>query len=62
MIPLQDIYTLGSEARMNEPSTAGGTNWQWRMSEDMLYGQRAEAKAQWLKKMSIMYDRNAKRD
>ena len=62
VIPVQDIYTLGSEARMNEPSTAGGTNWQWRMSEDMLYGQRAEAKAQWLKKMSIMYDRNAKRD
>lgn len=62
VFPLQDLYALGTEARMNEPSTAGGTNWQWRMSEDMLYGQSAEAKAQWLKKMSIMYNRNAKRD
>lgn len=62
VFPLQDIYALGSEARMNEPSTAGGTNWQWRMSEDMLYGKNAEAKAQLLKKMSIMYDRNTQRE
>jgi 4-alpha-glucanotransferase len=27
--PLQDVLGLGSEARMNRPSTAGG-NWRWR--------------------------------
>jgi 4-alpha-glucanotransferase len=29
LIPLQDILGLGSEARMNTPSTVGG-NWRWR--------------------------------
>lgn len=30
--PMQDVLGLGSEARMNFPSTLGG-NWEWRMSE-----------------------------
>jgi 4-alpha-glucanotransferase len=29
VIPLQDVLNLGSEARMNVPSRAGG-NWAWR--------------------------------
>ena len=33
VIPLQDIYALGSESRMNAPSTLGG-NWTWRMGEE----------------------------
>jgi 4-alpha-glucanotransferase len=33
--PLQDVLSLGSEARMNTPGRAGG-NWRWRFSEDML--------------------------
>ena len=33
--PLQDIFGLGSEARMNTPSVYGG-NWRWRFSEDQL--------------------------
>ncbi len=31
IIPMQDIIGLGSEARMNTPSTAGG-NWCWRIA------------------------------
>lgn len=30
--PMQDVLSLGGEARMNFPSTLGG-NWEWRMSE-----------------------------
>jgi len=33
IIPMQDILGLGSEARMNTPSTIGG-NWLWRMRAD----------------------------
>ncbi len=59
VFPLQDLYSLGKEARMNTPSTAGGTNWQWRMSAAMLSSPLADAKAQWLKKLSVLYDRNS---
>ncbi|SCH12877.1 4-alpha-glucanotransferase [uncultured Ruminococcus sp.] len=31
VIPMQDFLELGSEARMNTPSTLGGNNWKWRM-------------------------------
>ena len=30
IIPIQDYLELGSEARINTPSTLGG-NWEWRM-------------------------------
>jgi len=33
--PMQDVLSLGGEARMNFPSTLGG-NWEWRMSENDL--------------------------
>ncbi len=36
VIPMQDILGLGSESRMNIPSTMGGRNWQWRMKPDAL--------------------------
>lgn len=32
IIPMQDIIGLGSEARMNKPSTSGGGNWCWRIT------------------------------
>lgn len=53
IFPLQDIFAIGSEGRMNTPSTLGG-NWSWRMTE-ALYD---EKKAEWLKKMSRLYARN----
>ena len=34
VIPMQDILSLGAEARMNVPGTALG-NWQWRMRESI---------------------------
>ncbi len=34
VIPLQDYLNLGSEARMNIPSTVGGINWRWRCPKD----------------------------
>jgi len=35
LIPLQDVLGLGTEARMNVPSTAEG-NWAWRYQPDDL--------------------------
>jgi 4-alpha-glucanotransferase len=35
IVQAQDILGLGSEARMNDPSRAGG-NWRWRMSSGAL--------------------------
>ena len=31
---MQDVLELGSEARMNYPSTVGSSNWSWRMERD----------------------------
>jgi 4-alpha-glucanotransferase len=33
IVPIQDLLGLGTEARMNFPSTLGG-NWAWRLSRD----------------------------
>jgi 4-alpha-glucanotransferase len=54
IVPLQDVLSLGSEARMNFPSTASG-NWQWRMRADALAPERAAR----LRALSIMYGRFA---
>lgn len=35
IIPMQDYLGLGSEGRMNTPSTLGG-NWTWRMNQGSL--------------------------
>ncbi len=40
IVPMQDVLGLGSEARMNRPSTLGG-NWAWRMREEALAPERA---------------------
>ena len=34
IIPMQDLLGLGSDARMNTPSTVGH-NWQWRLKKDV---------------------------
>ena len=41
LAPLQDVLSLGPEARMNTPGRAGG-NWAWRFTSDMLEGQRLD--------------------
>jgi len=40
IVPLQDVLGLGSEARMNLPSTVG-TNWKWRYAPGALTDQAA---------------------
>ena len=40
IVPMQDLLGLGSEARMNEPSTSGN-NWKWRATEDQITGKLA---------------------
>lgn len=45
IIPLQDILSLNDEARMNVPSTQGGTNWCWRIDNLDI----CEEPMQWLK-------------
>ena len=35
IVPMQDIIGVGSEGRMNTPSTLGG-NWEWRATADQI--------------------------
>ncbi|MGM9551097.1 MAG: 4-alpha-glucanotransferase [Clostridia bacterium] len=52
IICMQDILNLGSEGRMNTPSTPSG-NWQWRMKEDALTEELAEE----IKELTRLYGR-----
>ncbi|MBQ1590679.1 MAG: 4-alpha-glucanotransferase, partial [Treponema sp.] len=55
VIPLQDVFALGSEARMNTPSTTG-RNWTWRMEKEMLCDTKG---ASCLKELSKRFNRNS---
>ena len=52
VVQAQDLLGLGSEARMNEPSTVG-RNWQWRA----LPGVFTEELAQKIHRMMVLYER-----
>lgn len=52
IIPIQDYLGLGSEARINVPSTLG-TNWKWRMDKDALDDELAEK----IERMAKLYAR-----
>ena len=52
IIQMQDYLGLGSESRMNTPSTASG-NWQWRMKKGAYEGMLAEMTAE----MTAIYGR-----
>ncbi|OHD25128.1 MAG: 4-alpha-glucanotransferase [Spirochaetes bacterium GWB1_59_5] len=54
VFPMQDALGLGSEARMNTPSTIGG-NWSWRLAEMPAPGDRL---ARELASMAWMYGRS----
>lgn len=41
IIPMQDLLSLGSEARINTPSTLGG-NWEWRIDANALTDELAD--------------------
>ncbi len=53
VIPMQDILNLGSEARLNAPSTFGD-NWKWRM----LKGEADNKLAEKLARCNWMYERH----
>ena len=42
IITAQDLLNLGSEARMNTPSTVGGKNWRWRALPGAFTGELAD--------------------
>jgi len=52
IVPLQDLSSLGAEARMNYPSRAGG-NWVWRARDEHLNARHAAR----LRELSILYGR-----
>jgi 4-alpha-glucanotransferase len=52
---LQDVMSLGVEARMNHPSTESG-NWQWRYLPDML----TDALCARLREMTVIFERHRK--
>lgn len=55
IIPIQDLLELGSQARINTPSTVGG-NWEWRITKPML----SDKLAQKLKNMTETFGRSLK--
>jgi 4-alpha-glucanotransferase len=52
---MQDLLSLGSEARMNTPGEATG-NWQWRFTSDQLDRLWTES-AGYLKELAKLYER-----
>lgn len=52
LIPMQDVLGLGTEARMNQPATAGG-NWRWRYRPGALKPELAAR----LREMAELYER-----
>jgi 4-alpha-glucanotransferase len=54
---LQDVMSLGVEARMNHPSTESG-NWQWRYTPEML----TDALRARLREITVIYQRDRKPD
>jgi 4-alpha-glucanotransferase len=55
IVPMQDLLSLGSEARLNTPGQAVG-NWQWRLTRDQLddlWG----ASAEYLQELAKLYQR-----
>jgi 4-alpha-glucanotransferase len=56
IVPMQDLLFLGSEARMNIPSTCGAHNWSWRMKKDINTREKSER----LSALVGVYARNGK--
>ena len=52
IVPMQDLLGLGSEARMNVPSTLGD-NWKWRITADQIDNKLAKK----IREYMVMYSR-----
>lgn len=50
IMPLQDLFKLGRETRINNPGTLGNGNWCWRLSKGFLTDQKARKIANMVKK------------
>lgn len=57
VIPMQDFFGLGGEARFNTPGEAAG-NWQWRYSEVRLRQLHHEGGAAYLRDLAKLYGRS----
>ena len=55
IIPLQDLLSLDSEARLNTPGRAEG-NWQWRFHLEQLQ-QFQKASSAYIKELNVLYGR-----
>ncbi|MCL2270941.1 MAG: 4-alpha-glucanotransferase, partial [Treponema sp.] len=53
IIPMQDYLGLDDRARMNTPSTLGGSNWQWRMLPDAA----TPALAEKIRRLAVLFGR-----
>ncbi|NLE77240.1 MAG: 4-alpha-glucanotransferase [Chloroflexi bacterium] len=53
LVPAQDLLSLGAQARLNNPGTAGPPNWCWRLPPDAL----TPALAARLKEITFLYGR-----
>jgi 4-alpha-glucanotransferase len=56
VIPMQDLLSLGGDARFNTPGVAAG-NWQWRYSESQLQTLHTQS-ASYLKSLGEVYGRS----
>ncbi len=56
IIPIQDVFSLDSEARINTPSTLGN-NWKWRLLPSYLEGEKRAEAAGFLSKVTKTYGR-----
>ncbi|MEO5960775.1 MAG: 4-alpha-glucanotransferase, partial [Opitutaceae bacterium] len=56
VLPLQDLMSLGSEARFNTPGKAQG-NWTWRYRAEQLRALRGNA-APYLRELAALYGRD----
>ena len=53
ILPMQDVLSMDSDARLNAPSTVSGNNWTFRFTETDF----KRRKAAWLKGLTEKYDR-----
>ncbi len=58
VVPLQDIFQLDQEARMNLPGTTD-KNWDWRIRPEYLLGKKRQQTAEKLRKITKLYGRSA---
>jgi 4-alpha-glucanotransferase len=56
IVPMQDLLALGSEGRMNTPSTVGDHNWSWRLRGGETHDEIVIGR---LREMTELYGRTA---